>query len=227
MDTAKQSAWDRLPVGPILTLVGLVLIVLPIFFVSPQIQEPVWSNTVPQSAIGTIPQRQITSIGIYAVALAAFYVVCWRVQRRKAILLFVLQMLSIPLLFLCDSITAFGGGTGTAVRAQVTYQQAEYMLVMRNIVGNGKLDLYRCIDGQCRGRMIAWDEWATYTGATLTIAGDPPQLVVEAVGKICFNLDDFDATMQAYVTRPEAGTRRDQIGWQDGCNPSNTSSADS
>ncbi len=223
---ASPTTITRLPVGPILALIGLLLIGLPAFYVSPQIPEPTWSNSVPQSSLGTIPQRQPLVIGSYVIALLVFYLICWRRQRGLMIPLVTLHLLSIPLLYLCSAVTAVGGGIGTAIITRLEHDQAEYVLVMRNIVGNGKLDLYRCLDGQCRGRMIAWDEWATYSNATLTVAGDPPQLVVDAIGRICFDLDRFNTAILEYATRPEAGGRRDQMGWQDGCNPSNAPPGD-
>ena len=193
---------------------GFVLMATPIFLFS-SLPEPHWGNTVAQNGLATATNTTITWI-IYGILLIIFYVWCWRQKRTIAIILAFLQLV---VGFGCYSFTGavigVGGGIDTTLLAQIENGDTTYVLVTRNIVGNGKLDLYRCINAQCQGRMIALDEWATYDDAHLSIGGEPPQLVVEALGNICFDLAKFDADMLTYVTRPESGMKRE--GWESGC----------
>lgn len=208
----KRGHFDDRLGSVIIVIGGLALVFMPLRLMFAGLTAPRWSETILQYSLDSHGNQAWV---IYGVMLCVFYVWGWYSNRALATGLLLLQVLAFAGYMCLWSVAGVGGGIGTSTLATLQVDEATYMLITRNVVGNGKLDLYRCINGRCRGREIAWDEWATYSGATLSVEESPRQLVVDGLGTICFDLDDFDTAMETYQTRGEAGLARQ--GWDDGC----------
>jgi hypothetical protein len=201
------------------TFVGFGLLYIPLQVLSVTVTstpDPQWSEVVSQSLVfPSYHAEQTRNFFVWLAYIAVLVIFCrWAWRHDRVIALIFMSLLSLFTACYGFFVLAPSFGFVRGQMNEIHYEETTYMLISRNSVPDEALYLYRCVNQQCQGRKIGWND-DNHNGARFSIEGEPPQLIVRSGGKICFDIARFDEEMLTYQIRPLVYMRQEL--WNDGC----------